>query len=276
MPAYARPTRLDDALELLARRGPRVLAGGTDYYPSRVGRPADDDVLDLSAVRALRGIHRRGDHWRIGATTTWSDLRDAQLPPLFDGLRGAAREIGGRQIQNRGTLAGNLCNASPAADGVPVLLTLQAAVELASARGSRTLPLSQFIIGPRRTVLAGDELVRAIRVPVAPRTTVSGFLKLGARKHLVISIAMVAAVIEHDGGVVRAARIAVGACSPVARRLPRLEEALVGKRLGAELARCVRREYLDALAPIDDHRASAAYRRHAAQTLLQRLLAAIA
>lgn len=275
MLAYARPTRLNEALKLLARGGRRVLSGGTDFYPAHVGSAPPDDILDLSGIRALRGIGRRGNHWRIGGTTTWTDVIEADLPPLFDGFKAAAREIGGRQIQNRGTIGGNLCNASPAADGVPVLLSLDASVELASARGSRTLPLSQFIIGPRQTVLAPDEILGAILVPKPQHAAASGFLKLGARRYLVIAIAAVAAVIEHEGGVVRAARIAVGACSPVARRLAPLEEELVGRRTGADLARPVRPGHLDALAPIDDHRASAPYRRHAAQMLLQRLLAAI-
>jgi CO/xanthine dehydrogenase FAD-binding subunit len=273
MSAYARPTRRQDALAARALGGFSVLAGGTDHYPARVGRAPQEDILDLTAVRELRGIAGRRDHWRIGATTTWSEVIEAKLPPLFDCLKLAAREVGGRQIQNAGTVAGNLCNASPAADGVPPLLALDAAVELASARGRRTLPLVQFITGPRKTALAADEIVAAVLVPKPKHEARSHFLKLGARKYLVISIAMAAAVIERDDGIVRAARIAVGACSPVAQRLPALEAALAGKRLDPGL---VRPEHLAPLSPIDDVRGSPGYRNASALVLVQRLLGALA
>src|SRR5882672_6711202 len=149
MGAYLRPRRLEEALTALAR--PHVvLAGGTDFYPARVGRAIGEDILDIGAIAALRGITADGSGWRLGATTTWSELLEADLPPLFDGLKQAAREVGGAQIQNAGTLAGNLCNASPAADGVPPLLALDAAVVLAGADGERVLPLDRFILGPRK------------------------------------------------------------------------------------------------------------------------------
>ena len=164
MGAYHRPSRLEDALTALAR--PHVvLAGGTDFYPARVGRAIDEDVLDIGGIAVLRGISADAAGWRLGATTTWSELFEADLPPLFDGLKQAAREVGGRQIQNAGTLAGNLCNASPAADGVPCLLALDAEIELAGPAGRRLLPLRQFITGVRRTALTRDELVVAIHVP---------------------------------------------------------------------------------------------------------------
>ncbi len=217
MAVYLRPHHLEEALAALARPH-TVLAGGTDFYPARVGRAIDEDVLDIGGIAALRGIMVDDSGWRLGATTTWSELIEADLPPLFDGLKQAAREIGGRQIQNAGTLAGNLCNASPAADGVPCLLTLDAEVEIAGPAGRRVLPLRQFITGTRRTALAPDELTVAIHVPRPRHQARGAFLKLGARRYLVISIAMAAAVLETGDGRVASARIAVGACSPVAER----------------------------------------------------------
>ena len=214
MPAYARPTRIDDALKIVARGGYSVLAGGTDYYPARVGRRTDEDVLDVTALAELRGIARKRDHWRIGATTTWTELIEAKLPPLFDCLKLAAREVGGVQIQNTGTIAGNLCNASPAADGVPVLLALDASVQLASASGRRTLPLNEFILGPRKTALRSDELVMALLVPAAKHEACSGFLKLGARKYLVISIAMAAERPKSSASAPHVAAIAALTCDP--------------------------------------------------------------
>ena len=198
-PGYLRPTTLDDALAALGSRRLTVLAGGTDFFPARVGAPLDDDVLDITALDDLRAIEERDDHWRIPALATWTDLVDAPLPPWFDGLKLAAREIGGRQVQNAGTLCGNLCNASPAADGVPVLLSLDAEVELASCERRETMPLAAFLRGNRSTALAPDQLMLAVRIPKPGTGRARGhFLKLGARCYLVISIVMVAAAIEAD------------------------------------------------------------------------------
>ena len=273
MSAYERPARLDDALKFRARVDCSVLAGGTDHFPVRVGRRVEESILDLSACRELRGISQTRGGWRIGATTTWTDVLETKLPPLFACLKRAAREVGGAQIQNAGTIAGNLCNASPAADGVPALLALDASVELASSVGRRTLPLEEFIRGPRQTSLRPDEILAAVLVPRPAYPARSHFLKLGARKYLVISIVVVAAAVELEDGAVRAARVAVGACSPVARRLPALEAALLGNRPSGNL---VRPEHLAPLAPIDDVRADAGYRNEAALVLLQRLLEALA
>jgi CO/xanthine dehydrogenase FAD-binding subunit len=275
MGEYLRPDRLSEALAAL-RRPLTVLAGGTDFYPARVGRAIDEDVLDITAIASLRGISAGGEGWRLGATTTWSELLAAELPPLFDGLKQAAREVGGRQIQNAGTLAGNLCNASPAADGVPPLLALDAEVELAGPSGTRRLPLASFITGNRRTALRPGELMTAIHVRKPPHQAHSAFLKLGARRYLVISIAMVAATLEIDGGRIAAVRIAVGACSVTAQRLPRLEAALVGAPFDKRLGNLVDATQLAPLSPIDDVRGSATYRRDAAVTLLRRLLVGIA
>jgi CO/xanthine dehydrogenase FAD-binding subunit len=275
MPSYLRPDTLDDALGALSSGSPVILAGGTDFYPARVGRPLDDDVLDISRIAALRGVAETDDAWRIGALTSWTTLVETGLPPLFDALKAAARDVGGVQIQNRGTIAGNLCNASPAADGVPPLLAMDAAVELASAAGIRTLPLSEFVLGNRRTARRADEMVTAIVVPKPEDGAVSTFLKLGARRYLVISIAMVAAVAERaaDGTVARA-RVAVGSCSETARRLPALEAALAGNPLSG-LGAYAEAVHLAPLSPIDDVRGSAAYRVDAALTLVRRALDAL-
>ncbi|MEQ9643761.1 MAG: FAD binding domain-containing protein [Alphaproteobacteria bacterium] len=271
-PLYLRPLALSEALAALAARPLVVLAGGTDHYPARVGRPLDDDILDITAIEGLRGIAEADDHWRFGATTTWTDVIEAELPPLFDGLKLAAREVGGMQIQNAGTIAGNLCNASPAADGVPALLSLDAEVELAAADGTVSVPLDRFVLGNRRIGRRPDQLVTAIRVPKPAHAARSHFLKLGARRYLVISIVMVAGVLEFEAGEVRAARIAVGACSEVARRLATLETALIGKPADSALGDMVTPEHLASLSPIDDVRGAGTYRRDAAETLTRRLL----
>jgi CO/xanthine dehydrogenase FAD-binding subunit len=273
MPLYLQPETIEQATDALASQPLAILAGGTDFYPARVGQPLDDDVLDISRISALRGIADEDDHFRIGALTSWTDLIDAGLPALFDGLKAAARDIGGRQIQNAGTIAGNICNASPAADGVPPLLSLDAQVELASARGLRSVRLSDFIIGNRQTRRAKDEIVTGFRIPKPARDARATFVKLGARKYLVISIVMVAVVIERgDGNTVGSARIAVGSCSAVAKRLHRLERSLTGEAMSAELGALATVEHLSLLSPIDDVRGSGDYRKDAALTLVRRAL----
>ena len=276
MPSYARPTRIDDALGILDRERPRVLAGGTDLYASPDARLADTAVLDLSAIHELHGIHASREGWRIGASTTWTQVCEAKLPPQFDALKLAGREIGGRQVQNAGTIAGNLCNASPAADGTPALLALDASVELAGAAGTRTLAVREFVLGPRRTALQPGELVTAILVPKPAHAAQGTFLKLGARKYLLISIAMVGAVVEVRGDVIAAARLAVGSCSPVAQRLPALEAHLAGVKLAPGIGAHVQPAHLEPLSPIDDVRATAAYRREAALELVRRALESLA
>jgi CO/xanthine dehydrogenase FAD-binding subunit len=230
-----------------------------------------EPILDLTGVAALRGIAREADGLRIGALTTWSDVIRADLPAMFAGLKLAAREIGGVQIQNAGTVAGNICNASPAADGTVALLALDADVEVQGARGIRRMGLADFVLGPRRTALEPGEIVTAVHVPAPAERGASDFLKLGARHYLVISIAMVSAVVHvDDEGHVSRAGVAVGACSPVARRLPALEARLVGRSGG--FAGALEAGDLDVLSPISDVRASAEYRRDAAFTLVRRAL----
>ena len=253
-----------------------MLAGGTDFYPARVGRSVTEDVFDIAGITALRGVSETSAGWRLGATTTWSDIVEAHLPPLFDGLKQAAREVGGRQIQNAGTVAGNICNASPAADGVPALLALDAEVELANHAGTRRLPLATFITGVRKTERQPGELVVALHVPRPLHNARSAFLKLGARRYLVISIAMASVVVEVSDEKVAAARVAVGACSPVAQRLPALEQALIGATPDARLGELVESAHLAPLSPIDDVRGSAGYRRDVALVLLRRLLSKVA
>jgi len=265
---------LNETLTLLAEPA-RLLAGGTDVFPGAGERPLTGRIVDISAIRDLRGVTRTSGEIRIGAATTWTDLVREDLPPAFDALRAAAREIGAVQIQNRGTIGGNLCNASPAADGAPPLLILNAEVELASTRGLRRMPLSRFLTGNRRTLLQADEILTAVLVAAPAPAMHSTFLKLGARRYLVISIAMAAVLLDvGEDGRVRDARLALGACSAVAQRLPAAEASLIGQPADADFSARLRLEHLAALTPIDDARASADYRRAAALILLRRAVEA--
>lgn len=266
---YFAPAHLDEALDLLRDRALKIVAGGTDVFPAQGRAPFETGLLDITRIADLHGIRREPDgSVRIGAAATWTELIRADLPTAFDALRESAREVGSVQIQNAGTVAGNLCNASPAADGVPPLMILDAEVELAGPTGTRMLPLDAFVEGVRKTALAPGEIATAIRVPPVPHGARSAFEKLGARRYLVISIAMTAALVVLDSaGRIAVARVAVGACSPVAVRLPALEAALAGSDPG-DVA--IGAGHLAPLAPIADIRGDAAYRLEAAAVQVAR------
>jgi CO/xanthine dehydrogenase FAD-binding subunit len=268
---YALPSTLPEALALRAVGHWQILAGGTDFYPALVDAPISADVLDISGLTALSNIERGTGAWRIGALATWTDLLAADLPSAFNALKLAAREIGSLQIQNAASIAGNLCNASPAADGVPPLLILDARVELQSARGLREIALEDFTLGNRQTVLQADEIMTAIVIPHERCTGASHFIKLGARKYLVISIAMVAALLELDpGGAIKTARLAIGSCSATACHLHALEHALQGLSAPTAMVAAIDAADFTELSPIDDIRASRAYRDTAALELVKR------
>ncbi|MGI9354572.1 MAG: FAD binding domain-containing protein [Rhizobiaceae bacterium] len=268
---YFRPDSLEPALDWLIDNDAQIAAGCTDLLPATTAPGLAGKVLDLTAISDLRGISQDDEFWRFGATTTWTDVVNVELPPAFKSLKLAAKEIGSIQIQNAGTLAGNLCNASPAADGVPCWLSLNALIELRSRNGTRKLPLSSFITGPRKTELLHGEIVSAILVPKSAAMGKSSFLKLGARKYLIISIAMVAVRIHEKDGMVLEAAVSVGACNAVAQRLTGIENHLLGKSLDGDLSNQITDEMLsDVLQPIDDLRSDAAYRRVAAGELVRR------
>lgn len=273
MSSYLRPTTLSDALHALSEKKSTIIAGGTDFYPARVGKPLDEDVLDVTAIESLRAIKDGGDHYVIGATTTWTDLIREDLPDWFRAMKLAAKEVGGVQIQNAGTIVGNVCNASPAADGAPGLLALDASVVLASLSGERIIPITEFVLGNRSTARKPDEIVVGLRIPKCREGAKSTFLKLGARKYLVISIVMVSAMLEVSAeGMVDRCRVAVGSCSEVATRLHDLETKLRGMPADDRLAGLITTDHLTPLSPIGDVRGSAGYRRDAALTLVRRAI----
>lgn len=264
---YQRPESLEAVLAALASGG-RVLAGGTDLYPAGFAGL----VVDVTGVAEMQGVRVGPREIRIGAAATWAEVAAAGLPPGAKALQQAAGLVGGWQIQNAGTVGGNLCNASPAADGVPPLLAMGAEVEIASVAGLRRVALAEFLLGPRRVALAPGEVLVAVVIPASGFGGVSRFLKLGARAHLVISIAMVAVRLVVREGRVAEACVAVGACSPVAVRLAAVERALEGVPLGEAAGVDVD---VSALAPLDDIRATSGYRREAAAELVRRAVAEV-
>lgn len=273
MPAYHRPNTLDDALRVLEGNRLSIIAGGTDYYPARVGRPLDEDVLDVTAIEGLGAIQVLDGGVRLGALTTWTDIVRADLPPWMDLLIQCAHKIGAVQTQNSATVVGNICNASPAADGMVCLLAMDAVVELASMGGTRSLPVAEFVTGVRQTACRPGEMVTGLMLPAPVGATRAAFVKLGARKYMIVAVIAAAAVIEAAAdGAVASARIAVGACSPVALRLAGLEAELSGMAISPALGETVGAEHLAGLSPISDIRASAEYRLEAVRTVLRRML----
>jgi CO/xanthine dehydrogenase FAD-binding subunit len=272
---YLKPKTLDEAVSLLATPGGQILSGGTDFYPALGERLPRGLVVDITGLSEIRGISVETEHVRIGGLTTWSEVIRTPLPRCFDALKAAAREVGSVQIQNRGTVAGNLCNASPAADGVPPLLALDAEVDLTSRMGTRRMALTQFLAGNRKTLRRPDEILAAVLVPRRMEDAASAFAKLGARRYLVISISMVAVLLQtNDAGRVAEVHVAVGSCSAKAQRLDELENELVGQPAKAGIGAAVLAEHLRSLSPINDVRATADYRRDASLTLVQRALEA--
>lgn len=272
---YAKPTTVAEALLLLGEDSWRILAGGTDFYPAQGTKPLRENILDINGLAELRGIAETDSNWTIGARTSWAQVASAPLPACFDALRQAAREVGSQQIQNVATVAGNLCNASPAADGVPALLILDADVELSSAHGKRHVPLGEFILGNRRTALRSDEMVTAIRIPKSAAVGQSAFHKLGARRYLVISIAMAAVRLVIIDGMVSDAAVAVGACAATAKRLHGVETAIIGRKADQSIADAIISAQIEELTPIDDVRGTAGYRQDAAREIVARAALAI-
>ncbi|MBO9476938.1 FAD binding domain-containing protein [Shimia sp. R11_0] len=272
MGIYHRPDKLKDALHLLASAPVTLASGCTDLFAATEAAALEEQILDLTNIAPLKTIENCHGHWRFGAAVSWSSIVGAALPPAFDMLKAAARQVGGVQVQNAGTLGGNICNASPAADGVPPLLALDARVELQSVSGMRYVPLSAFITGPRQTTRRRDEIMTAILVDEGKAQGSSAFLKLGTRKHLVISIASVAVRLQLNGDRVAEAALAVGACSPVACRLDAVEAALSGVRGDAVEQHVTEADVRAALAPISDIRATSDYRLDSVPSLIRNAL----
>jgi CO/xanthine dehydrogenase FAD-binding subunit len=272
---YLRPRSLEEAVQALAESRGTILSGGTDFFPALGDRVPNKPIIDISAVADLKGIHSTKDTIRFGGRTTWREISETPLPRGFDGLKAAAREVGSIQIQNVATVAGNLCNASPAADGIPALLALDAEITLASVSGLRRIPLANFVLGNRRTMKREDEILSEVTVPRRLENSVSTFLKLGSRRYLVISIAMVAVnLLIDERGKIAEALLAVGACSASALRLRSLEQNLSGIAAQPGIGDLVKQEHLAELSPIGDARATAGYRREAALVLTKRALEA--
>ncbi|NWF68940.1 MAG: FAD binding domain-containing protein [Chloroflexi bacterium] len=278
---YFSVTTLAEALELLDRHREkaRIVAGGTDIIieMERGQRPDVDALIDISRVPGLDEIVMRGDAIHMGALVTHNQavasplIVERALP-----LAQAAWEVGAPQIRNRATIAGNLITASPANDTITPLMALGAEVTLTSLQGERTVPLSTFYTGLRRTVLRPDELLTAISFPALGENERGIFLKLGLRRAQAISVVNVAVVLSLDAAGVTRAALALGSVAPTIIRVPQAESALVGHQLTPEVIAEAARLAAETPTPIDDVRSTAAYRTEMIRVLLRRALAALA
>ena len=266
--------------ELGASRGAERLtpiAGGTDLYVYlNAGTLESARFLDLWGVRELRGIRARPDGVTFGALTTFREIREhPAVRRRLPSLAAAAAEVGAWQIQNRATLAGNIANASPAGDSLPVLLAHDAVVRVRSTRGERAIPFAELFRGYRALAVEPDELIVSIHVPFAPARAIAFFRKVGTRRAQSISKVVFAGslAIAHDGSVTHA-RLAFGSVAPVTLRARIAEEALLRGRPSPELLEHARRALDADLTPIDDIRSTRAYRTAVAANVLAQFLRA--
>ena len=268
---YYRPDKINEALDSLSREKLTIAAGCTDLLPSTQQDNLGDNILDISGIKSLRNIDFENGFRRIGSGVTWTDIvENNNLPNCYDMLKECSLQIGSQQIQNLGTIGGNLCNASPAADGVPCLLSLDASIELLSVNGKRVLKLEDFIKGSRKTELQNNEILSAILIPKEAEIGRSSFLKLGARKYLIISIAMIACKLNLKKDVISEIAISVGSCSAVAKRIKSLENLLIGKSIKDELTTIILNyNYENYLSPINDIRGTNNYRLKASKVLVK-------
>jgi CO/xanthine dehydrogenase FAD-binding subunit len=260
-PAVHCPRTLDAALSVLADRPPqlRIVAGGTDIMVMlHAGVVSADALLDLWKVDELRGISVDKGTLVLGALTTYTELiRSAKVPPV---MRESAATVGAAQIQNRGTVGGNLANASPAADFVPVLSALDATVELQSKRGARSVSIHDFYLGYRKTCMTPDELIVRVRIPLPGSSERTWFRKVGTRRAQAISKVVLAAALDGTR-----LRVAAGSVAPTVIRLRKTEAAFAS---GGDLKAAIAED----ITPIDDVRSTAEYRRRVTTNLITRFL----
>jgi CO/xanthine dehydrogenase FAD-binding subunit len=274
---YIVPKTLDEALNFLNERkgSAKLLAGGTDLVPQLKKREmkAPEYVIDLKGIPGLDTVLYDEDGLHIGPLATISSI--AQSPTVHEHypmLVQAALSMASPQVRNRGTFAGNICNAVPSADSAPSLLALNASVTIRSFTGEKTIPIDHFFTGPRKTMLATDEMLVGITVPKPPAESRGVYLKLSPRHSMDLAIVGVAALVVCENSVCKDIRIALGAVAPTPIRAPMAEAVLQGKQATSALVNEAAKNAITQCSPIDDHRASQEYRCDMVYVLTRRAL----
>ncbi len=272
---YHAPTSLAEALSLLATLDEaKPFAGGTDLVPLlRDAACRPNNLVDLNRVAELSYIREDSGFICIGATATHAQVAASPITAKAPALVDAVSWIGSPQVRNRATIAGNLCNASPAADSAPPLLVHEAEVTIRSLSETKTIPLDELFTGPKLNCLEPDELVTEIRFRAPPRGSASSFKRIGRRKAFTLSVVSAATYVEMKGGKVKTARLAFGSVAETPIRTPEAEEMLQGKALTSKLLDSAAESVKASVAPITDIRGTAEYRRDMCGVLMRRTLA---
>jgi CO/xanthine dehydrogenase FAD-binding subunit len=274
------PKQLSEALALLSREPGvwRPFAGGTDLMVLlEAGKLDHKKFFSLAKLDDLRGIAVGADSITIGALTTYSEIqKHPVLQAEFPLLCAAARETGSVATQNRGTIGGNIINASPAADSPPPLLAYDAEIELVSERSARWAPYHGFHTGYKKMQIAPEELLRAVRIPRRAKPWRQYYRKVGTRKAQAISKVCLASAALVENGVIRDVRIALGSVAPIVLRAAKTEDALRGAAITPATIASAQETLAREIAPIDDIRSTARYRLRVAQNLLEEFLSQLA
>lgn len=279
--AVVRPRNLAEALDLLREPGARILAGGTDLVVQAKEGVVDETLwIDVSGLREIRRIDETPREVRIGAAVTHAEIVESAVVRRWcPALPMACRWVGSPQIQNRGTLAGNLANASPAGDALPALWAADAVVHLRSRKGRRAIPVAAFMLGPRKTARKAGEMITHISIPKRPdrrACALGAFVKIGQRQSLAISKVMVGVHALAADGRILSAGIGLGAVAPTILRAREAERLVAGKEITPDLAAEAGALAAAAARPIDDVRSTAAYRRRVTAVAVERALLALA
>jgi carbon-monoxide dehydrogenase medium subunit len=274
---YLAPATLDEALSLLAqyKSKARVIAGGTDLVPKLKRREvkAPEYVIDLKGIPGLDKIRQDIGGLTIGALVTIGVVESSPLiQQKFAILAQAAQSMASPQVRNRGTIAGNICNAVPSADSAPALLTLGARLKLISRKGERTINIEDFFTGPNRTALTDEEILLEIKIPDMPPKSKGVYLKLSPRRAMDLAIVGAAVVVVPEDGICKDIRIALGAVAPTPLRTMKAETVLKGQKFNDNLIEKAAKAAAAEASPIDDHRASAEYRRDMIEVLVKRAI----